>query len=91
MLDKEGILMSAKANTGTQDTTYNLLSIVYHALQGAETYEQFINDAEQQGDQELAQFFRDVRDQTTKLADRGKQLLAQRLNRSQTQTQAARQ
>jgi rubrerythrin len=77
--------MPAKANTGTQDTTYNLLSIVYHALQGAETYEQYINDAEQQGEQELAQFFRDVRDTHTQLADRGKQLLAQRLGRGQAQ------
>ena len=77
--------MPAKANTGTQDTTYNLLSVVYHALQGAETYEQYINDAEQQGDTELAQFFRDVRDENTKRADRGKQLLATRLNRAQTQ------
>ena len=81
--------MPAKGNTGTQDTTYNLLSIVYHALQGAETYEQYINDAEQQGDQDLAQFFRDVRDTHTQLADRGKQLLAQRLNRGQEQAQAA--
>ena len=77
--------MPAKANTGTQDTTYNLLSVVYHALQGAETYEQYINDAEQQGDTELAQFFRDVRDENTTRADRGKQLLATRLNRAQTQ------
>jgi len=77
--------MAAKGNTGTQDTTYNLLSIVYHALQGAETYEMYIEDAEQQGDQELAQFFRDVRDHHTELADRGKQLLAQRLNRGQAQ------
>ena len=77
--------MPAKANTGTQDTTYNLLSVVYHALQGAETYEQYINDAEQQGDTELAQFFRGVRDENTTRADRGKQLLATRLNRAQTQ------
>ncbi len=36
--------MTTKANTGTQDTTYNLLSILYHALQGAETYEVYINE-----------------------------------------------
>ena len=77
--------MPAKANTGTQDTTYNLLSVVYHALQGAETYEQYINDAEKQGDTELAQFFRDVRTENTTRADRGKQLLATRLGRAQTQ------
>ena len=26
--------------TGTRDTTYNLVSVLYHALQGAETYEE---------------------------------------------------
>ncbi len=81
--------MAAKANTGTQDVTYNLLSIIYHALQGAETYEQYIQDAEQQKDQELAQFFRDVRDENTKRADRGKQLLATRLGTGQDQAQTA--
>jgi rubrerythrin len=81
--------MPTKANTGTQDTTYNLLSIIYHALQGAETYEKYINDAEQQGDTELAQYFRDVRDQNVKRAEQGKQLLSARLNQDQAQGQSA--
>jgi hypothetical protein len=81
--------MTTKANTGTQDTTYNLLSIIYHALQGAETYEMYINDAEQTGDTELAQYFRDVRDENTKRAERGKQLLAARLSKDQAQGQSA--
>ena len=81
--------MTTKANTGTQDTTYNLLSILYHALQGAETYEKYINDAEQNDDSELAQFFRDVRDQNVQRAERGKQLLAARLGQDQAQGQPA--
>jgi len=81
--------MTTKANTGTQDTTYNLLSILYHALQGAETYEKYINDAEQNDDSELAQFFRDVRDQNVQRAERGKQLLAARLGQDQLQGQSA--
>jgi rubrerythrin len=81
--------MPAKANTGTQDTLYNLLSIIYHALQGAETYEKYIADAEQGGDTELAQFFRDVRDENTKRAERGKQLLKSRLGEEQSQGQSA--
>ena len=81
--------MTTKANTGTQDTTYNLLSIIYHALQGAETYEKYINDAEQSGDTELAQYFRDVRDENTKRAERGKQLLTTRINQDQAQSKSA--
>ncbi|HEY9404935.1 MAG TPA: hypothetical protein VIQ24_19940 [Pyrinomonadaceae bacterium] len=81
--------MTTKPNTGTQDTTYNLLSIIYHALQGAETYEKYINDAEQSGDTELAQYFRDVRDQNVRRAEQGKQLLGARLNKDQAQGQSA--
>ncbi len=81
--------MPAKTNTGTEDTLYNLLSIVYHALQGAETYEKYIADAEQQEDRELAQFFRDVRDENTKRAERCKQLLATRLGQQQAEGQSA--
>jgi len=81
--------MTVKANTGTQDTLYNLFSIIYHALQGAETYEKYIADAEQSGDTELAQFFRDVRDQNTKRAQQGKQLLVTRLAEDASQGQSA--
>ena len=78
-----------KGNTGTQDVTYNLVSIIYHALQGAETYDRYINDAEQGGDQELAQFFREVKEENSRRADRAKQLLGQRLSRGQAQGQGA--
>lgn len=49
----------ATANTGTSDTTYNLTSVLYHALQGVETYDRYIRDAEQAQDNDLAQFFRE--------------------------------
>jgi rubrerythrin len=66
----------ANESTGTRDETYNLISVLYHALQGAETYQQYIQDAEQRGDQELVQFFRDVREEEKRRADGAKQLLA---------------
>jgi rubrerythrin len=66
----------ANESTGTRDETFNLISVLYHALQGAETYQQYIQDAEQRGDQELVQFFRDVREEEKRRADRAKQLLA---------------
>lgn len=31
--------------TGTKDATYNLVSVLYHALQGADLYEQYASDA----------------------------------------------
>jgi rubrerythrin len=73
----------SKGNTGTADVTYNLVSILFHALQGAETYDQFVRDAEQSGDQELAQYFRMVKEEDERRADQAKQLLGKRLQQNQ--------
>jgi hypothetical protein len=63
--------------------TYDLVSVIYHSLQGAETTAMFIADAEQAGNQECAQFFREVKDEYTRRADRAKQLLTTHLGQSQ--------
>jgi hypothetical protein len=66
--------------TGTRNTTYDLISIAYHALQGAETYAMYISDAEQSGDSELVQFFQLVQEEERRRSDRAKRLLAKRLD-----------
>jgi hypothetical protein len=68
----------------TPDTTYNLISVMYHTLQGCQTYEQYAQDAEQAGQQEVAQFFRDTGREFERCAQRGQQLLAQCLQQGQT-------
>jgi hypothetical protein len=65
--------------TGTRDEHYDVVSVLYHALQGAETCTTYLRDAERAGDQELVQFFREVQEAYRQLADRGKGLLRQRL------------
>jgi len=65
--------------TGTRDEHYNLISTLYHLLKGASTAEQFIRDAEQAGDPELAQFFRDWQEEQRHLAERAKNLLGTRV------------
>ena len=70
-----------KKMTGTGDTVYNLVSIIYHALQGAETYGMYIADAEEVEDAELAKFFKEVQDDERQRADRAKKLLAGRLGK----------
>ena len=70
---------SSQGNTGTGDVTYNLVSILYHALQAAETHDQYIRDAEESGDKDLAAFFAEVKQENTRRADRAKELLARRL------------
>jgi hypothetical protein len=73
---------TSQGNTGTGDVTYNLVSILYHALQAAETHDQYIRDAEESGDRDLAAFFREVKEEGTRCADRAKELLARRLTAS---------
>jgi hypothetical protein len=68
-----------KRITGTKDEHYDLLSVLYHALQGAETCQSYIQDADEAGDAELAQYFREVQGQYRELAQRGKRLLSQRM------------
>jgi hypothetical protein len=61
----------------TPNVTYDLISVIYHALQGCETYEMYADDAEQGGHTEIAQFFREVGQQDQERAERGQQLLMQ--------------
>lgn len=74
------MVKESTGKTGTSDVTYDLVSILYHALQGAETYDGYIKDAEQRGDTELAQFFRDTKEENSRRAERAKQLLAKHLS-----------
>jgi hypothetical protein len=69
----------ADPQTGTSDPTYNLVAVVYNALQGAETVTRYQEDAERDGDQDTSDFFREVQESNRKLAERGKTLLGQRL------------
>lgn len=71
--------MNSQAQTGTRDVTYNLVSVLYHALQGAETCLMYVQDAEQNGDDEMADFFREVIIKNRHLADEAKRLLGGRL------------
>lgn len=61
--------------TGTRDEHYNLISVLYHALQGADTCSGYALDAEAAGDERLAAFFHEAGVMHTQLADRAKGLL----------------
>jgi len=64
--------------TGTRNETYDLISVLYHALQGAENCQTYTRDA---GEGELRSFFEEALSQQRQLADRAKQLLAQHLQK----------
>ena len=71
--------------TGTKDENYDLISVLYHCLQGSSGVEQYIQDAQEAGEQELVAFFRDYQEAQRDLAERAKNLLGARLMRTQGQ------
>lgn len=64
-----------------RDDLYDLVSVLYHALQSQEIIERYIQDADEASDTGLAQFFREIRDEDLSRADRAKVLLRERLGR----------
>lgn len=66
-------------NGPLKDKDYDLVSVLYHASQGAEICRQYAADAEQEGDSEAAQFFKEVQEQNSQLVQKGKNLLKGRL------------
>jgi len=63
---------SGEQATGTRDEHYNLISVLYHALHGAENCETYMFDAETTGRGELAAFFREAQAMHAALAEQAK-------------------
>ncbi|NJL81992.1 MAG: hypothetical protein HC890_01570 [Chloroflexaceae bacterium] len=68
------------SDTGISNENYNLVSVLYHALESAATYELYAEDARETDDEELAKFFEEVKSQNSKVAERAQRLLAKRLS-----------
>jgi hypothetical protein len=66
--------------TGTKDKDYNVIWFTEQCLNNVLRLEQYIQDAERDGDSDLADFFRRAQDTSRKGAEQGKQLLSQRLS-----------
>ncbi len=64
--------------TGVSDNVYNLASVLYHAAEGGQVYDKYVEDAERENDNELADFFCQVRDEDARRAQKAKSLLGQR-------------
>jgi hypothetical protein len=66
--------------TGTKDKDYNIIWFTEQSLSNALRLEQYIQDAERDGDDELADFFRRAQEASRKGGEQGKQLLASRIS-----------
>ncbi|TQM38234.1 hypothetical protein [Pseudonocardia cypriaca] len=66
--------------TGTKDKDYNVIWFTEACLSNALRLETYVQDAEREGDDELAEFFRRAQAESRKGAEQGKQMLARRLS-----------
>jgi hypothetical protein len=65
--------------TGTKDKDYNLIWFTEQCLNNTLRLEGYIQDAERDGDSELAEFFKRAQAESRKGAEQGKEKLAKRL------------
>ena len=65
--------------TGTKDKDYNIIWFVEQCLSNVLRLEIYIKDAEREGDQELADFFRRAQGESRKGAEQGKEMLRKRI------------
>jgi hypothetical protein len=63
----------ASEHTPADDIVYDLVSIQYHALKGAEVYDKYIEDAHDH--EEVAEFVRQVQQEDSRRAVRAHELL----------------
>ena len=62
-----------------KDKNYNLISVLYHSSDNVESLRTYIQDAEQEGDQELVSFFDGILENNLRAAQRAKEMLVSRL------------
>lgn len=63
--------------TSVSNAYYDLVSVLYHALEASQTYATYIQDAQASGNQDLVQFFQQVQQEDNNRAQRAQQLLHQ--------------
>ena len=65
--------------TGTKDKDYNIIWFTEQCLNNTLRLEEYAQDAERDGDEELATFFRKAQSESRKGGEQGKDILRSRL------------
>lgn len=73
------VLQEAGEITGTMDKDYNVIWFVEQCLSNVLRLETYIEDADREGDGELADLFRRAQEASRKGAEQGKDLLRSRI------------
>lgn len=72
--------MNSAPDRAMKDKNYNLVSVLEASLKNAWMVETYIQDAERDGDVELAEWFRKIQHNSVKAGEQGKQMLRARLS-----------
>jgi hypothetical protein len=67
--------MHETQQTSTSNTYFDIVSVLYHALREEQTCATYVQDAQKSGNQDLVQFFAEVKQNASRQADRAKELL----------------
>jgi hypothetical protein len=73
----------SEASRQPKDKNYNLITVLYQSSENAETLKSYVQDAEQEGDQELVEFFNGVLENNLEANQRAKEMLVPRLQQEQ--------
>jgi hypothetical protein len=66
-----------------KDKNYNLIAVLYQSSDNVESLKTYIQDAEQEGDQELVDFFSGILENNLRAAQRAKEMLVPRFQSEQ--------
>jgi hypothetical protein len=70
----------ATPKSGTKDKNYDLITVTQLCLEHVWRLEQYAQDAERDGDTDLAELFRNMQDHSRRGAEASKRLLRERLD-----------
>ena len=71
---------TATPKSGTKDKNYDLITVTHLCLEHVWRLDQYAQDAERDGDQELSKLFRRMQEHSRRGGEECKRLLAQRLH-----------
>ena len=66
-----------------KDKNYNLITVLHQSADNVESLKTYIQDAEQEGDQELVDFFGGILENNLKAAQSAKEMLVARIQNEQ--------
>ena len=81
--------MTQDPDRPVKDKNYNLITVLQASLHWVWQMESYIADAEEAGDEELAEWFRKIQESNRKAGEQGTELLAVRLSADEVPMETA--